>query len=60
MELVGVNQDLEELIVVLKLVQMIVEMLDGATMEHVFAILNMQELTAKFIKRMFTFQLNVL
>jgi len=60
MELVGVNLVMEELIAVSKLVQTTVEMLDGATMEHVFAIPNMQELIAKFIKKMFTFQLNVL
>jgi len=60
MELVGVNQVLEELIAVLKLVQMIVVMLVGVIMEHVFVIQNMQELIAKFIKRTLTFQLNVL
>jgi len=60
MELVGVNQVLEELIVVSKLVQMTVEMLDGATTEHAFVTQNMQELIVKFIKRTHTFQLNVL
>jgi len=60
MELVGVSQVLEELIAVSKLVQMIVVMLDGATTEHVFVTQNMQELIAKFIKRMLIFQLNVL
>jgi len=58
MVLAGVNQDMEELIVVLKLVQMIVEMLVGATMELVFATLNMLDLIVKFTKKMFTFQLN--
>lgn len=50
---------MEELIVVLKLVQMIVEMLVGAITEPVFAIQNMQELIVKSTKKMFTFQLNV-
>jgi len=59
MELVGVNPDMEELTVVLKLVQMIVEMLVGAITEPVFAIQNMQELIVKSTKKMFTFQLNV-
>jgi len=58
MEHVGVNQDLEELIAVLKHVQMIVETLDGVIMELVFATQNMLELIVKFIKRMFIFQLN--
>jgi hypothetical protein len=56
MELVGVNQDLEELIAVSKLVQMIVETQDGVTMEHVFVTQNMLELIVKFTKKMFTFQ----
>jgi hypothetical protein len=60
MEHVGVNQVLEELIAVLKLVQMTVEMLVGVIMELVFVTLNTQELIVKFIKKMFTFQLNVL
>jgi len=58
MVLAGVNQDTEELIVVLKLVQMIVEMLVGVIMEPVFVTLNMLELIVKFIKKMFIFQLN--
>jgi len=56
MELVGVNQDLEELIVVLKLVQMIVETQVGVTMERVFVTQNMLELIVKFTKKMFTSQ----
>jgi hypothetical protein len=59
MEHVGVNLVLEELIVVLKLVQMIVEMLVGAITEPVFAILNTLELIVKSIKKMSTSQLNV-
>jgi len=60
MELAGANQDMEEMTAVLKLVQMIVVMLVGATMEHAFATQNMLELIAKSIKKTFTFQLNVL
>jgi hypothetical protein len=56
----GVNLDLEEVIVVLKLAQMTVVMLVGAIMEHVFATLNMLELIVKSIKKMFIFQSNVL
>lgn len=59
MELVGVNQDSEELIAVLEPVQMIVEILDGVIMELVFATQNMLELIVKLNKRMFIFQLNV-
>jgi len=56
----GANQDLEELIAVSGLAPMIAEMQDGATMEPAFAIPNMLELIAKFIKKMFTFLLSVL
>jgi len=50
-----VNLDTEELTVVLRLVQMIAEMLDGAITEHVFATLNMLELIVKFTKKMLIF-----
>lgn len=49
-----------EKIAVLKLAPTIVEMLVGATTEHVSVIPNTQGLTAKFIKKMSTCRSNVL
>jgi hypothetical protein len=51
---------MEEMTAVLKLAQMTAVMLVGATTEHAFATQNTQELIAKFIKKTFTSQLNVL
>jgi len=56
MELVGVSLDLEESIAASRHAPMIVEMLGGATMEHVFATPSTLALTVKFTKRMSTFQ----
>jgi len=60
MEHAGANQDMEEMTAALKLAQMTVVTLVGATMEHVCATQNTLELIVKFIKKTFTFQLNAL
>jgi len=52
---VGVNQDLEEMIVVWLFAQMIATMLVGVIMEHVFVLTNTQERHVKFINQMFIF-----